>query len=665
MYSLDQIRIYLEKQLEKDLNKKSITITAPTLEKSLIDAAIELSIPVERVDYEVIQQGNKGFFGVGQKEWIIIAYISNLDAKGRINATKFLDQNNDIEEVVDGQMFIHTDKKGVVLKILPPMEGGYPVDLNNALNELKKRAYKEVDKDLIENIINEAKAEFFLVSPIDHNPKNNSYITIDITEDEMEAYIKIMPPGENGADPDFNRLKELILSKNIEEKYILKSEIRKIAENPIYKEDLLIARGIPPKHGENARIDLKFDNDVKFRVNKSGRIDFKERNNLANVNAGNIIAEKIPATKSQHGYTIRSNLIEANEGSDIEYILGSNVEIKLQNGKEYLIATKEGEATVIDRQVINDKFINGKISVESIYIVEKDIDLKIGNIEFLGTVIVKRDVQDGFSIKASANIEIFGNAGKCNLKADGNIIIHKGIAGKEEGTVNCGGNFSAKFIENTKVESNGYVIATDGIINSDILCRKMVICEGKKASIIGGHITASEGIIAKNLGSSLGVETILRSGIDPIAKSKIEVLRNRLLEDTNRLYQEVMPAIATLRTKIKKEGDKDNNNVKKVKKYIKEKSILEENLEDIDIEIFEINKRLKEITSVAKIVASENAYSNTIIHLRESEYKLRSNEKKCIFYFDELANSISSKTYDKSNAITLQSLNLNFKKDGR
>ena len=88
-----------------------------------------------------------------------------------------------------------------------------------------------------------------------------------------------------------------------------------------------------------------------------------------------------------------------------------------------MIADVNGEAT----------FINDKINVETVYTINGDIDLKTGNQFFLGTIIVIGNVEDGFSVKATGNIEVRGNVGKAELSAEGDVIVHQGITGKGTG----------------------------------------------------------------------------------------------------------------------------------------------------------------------------------------------------------------------------------------
>ncbi|GHU63919.1 hypothetical protein FACS189445_6960 [Spirochaetia bacterium] len=158
--------------------------------------------------------------------------------------------------------------------------------------------------------------------------------------------------------------------------------------------------------------------------------------------------------------------------------------------------------------------VGGKINVEPVYTVDGNVNLKTGNIIFLGTVIVKGSVEDGFSVKAAGNIEVNGTVEKAELDAEGDIIVHQGITGsKVNGIIRAGKSIWARFIENTALEAGDMVVAQDGIINSRVDAFKRIICQGKRATIVGGRLRTSEEINAKVLGSpTAGTETICEVG---------------------------------------------------------------------------------------------------------------------------------------------------------
>ena len=102
--------------------------------------------------------------------------------------------------------------------------------------------------------------------------------------------------------------------------------------------------------------------------------------------------------RGKPGKTILGRYLDADNGKDLDINsrLGKNVYVDT-DGKTICAS--------IDGQVV----LNGeKISIEPVFVVEGDVTQKIGNIDFVGTVIVKGNV-DGYDIKATGNIEIEGN----------------------------------------------------------------------------------------------------------------------------------------------------------------------------------------------------------------------------------------------------------------
>ncbi len=160
-------------------------------------------------------------------------------------------------------------------------------------------------------------------------------------------------------------------------------------------------------------------------------------------------------------------------------------------------------------------------------------------------------------MKAAGNIEVYGSVGKCTLDAEGDIIVHQGIAAKSEGSVRCGGSVYSKFIQHARVQAGENVIVTDGIIHSQVDANRTILCQGRRAQIVGGRLRASEEINSKILGSVAGTETVLEVGYDPKSKERLaqleterhavekaleEVERNiRTLENLQRVQHKLPP----------------------------------------------------------------------------------------------------------------------------
>ena len=146
---------------------------------------------------------------------------------------------------------------------------------------------------------------------------------------------------------------------------------------------------------DDARIEYKFETDrtnLKLKETANGQVDFKELNLIQNVVAGQPLAVKILAQRGKGGKTITGRYLEARNGKDIPIPLGQNT-----------VLDKDGR-TVLAEKSGHVMLMADKITVEEVYEVP-GVNIKTGNITYMGTVVCRGNVDDGFNIKASGNIE--------------------------------------------------------------------------------------------------------------------------------------------------------------------------------------------------------------------------------------------------------------------
>jgi predicted RNA-binding protein Jag len=67
MVTLDQLKEFMRKKAEEDRAMKSIQVTGETLEEALKNAQIELGLPLKKIEYDILQKGNKGLFRLREK----------------------------------------------------------------------------------------------------------------------------------------------------------------------------------------------------------------------------------------------------------------------------------------------------------------------------------------------------------------------------------------------------------------------------------------------------------------------------------------------------------------------------------------------------------------------------------------------------------------------
>lgn len=637
---LEQLREYMRLQAEEDRKKRSVQVTGQSIEDALNQASIELGIPVKRIEYEVLEKGNKGFAGMARRDYILIAYeaVKEVELPGSGEDLGFDFQSSFSDETIEmdrnGEVFVRLSQDGVYLKVTKPIGRGRKASEKEAVERLNARAVHKYDTLLVNKVVKQADGEYIKVGEFIYNPVNDAVMTVDITDLEMKAFMVIRPPGPGGsdlsADSIIGFLKNNGVVHGIQEEAIIKAE-----DYPRYGEALLVAEGTKPVNGKNARIIFNFEVDrsnIKLKE-KNGRVDFREMNLVQNVVEGQVLAKKVPAEEGQNGRTVTGKLLPSKAGQDIQIGIGKNVTLS-EDGLSAVSA--------INGQVL----VSGdKINVEPVYVVAGDVNLKTGgNVVFLGTVVVKGSVDDGFSVKAAGNIEVFGNVGKAVLDAEGDIIVHQGITGKGGGKIQAGKGVWAKFIENADIEAGEVVIATDGIINSNVVADKKIICEGKRATIVGGHLKASEEIHAKTCGSIAGSETILEVGYDPKSKEKLVSLETQN-EQIDKELEEVNLNLNTLVNlkKVRKElpEDKQAYFEELTKKKMEFLSAKQELKEEIDT----LKNYLASLKIRGKVSASTRVFPGVRIIIKDASLEIKSDYKATTFINE--ANMIKVTKYEE------------------
>ncbi len=625
MVDLDRLREYMRTQAEKDRSLKWVQVEGTDLEDALRQAAIELGLPVKKLDYEIRVNGSKGTFGFGRKNCVIIAYPSYEEEEETGEVSEDFVVEGVKEKVVDedGKISVRFTPDGVLIKVLPPVGKGKKVTLKEAMAKIKERPVKNIDQALVSSAVKEANGEYVRIGDFDYNPADDPVMTVDITDFDMKAFLTIMPPGEGGIDVDAEMITAFLKNNNVIHG-INEDLLQELQDFPVYSKPILIAEGTKPVNGSDARIIYNFDTDRTHihLKEKNGRVDFKEQNLIKNVVEGQALARKVPAEPGQSGRTVTGRLLPAEDGKDVEIGIGKNVRL-----------SEDGNTAIaeINGQVL---MINGKINVEPIYVVNGDVNLKnSGNVIFLGTVLVKGSVTDGFKVKAAGNIEVMGNVGKAELDAEGDIIIHQGVNGKTSGMIRAGKGVWSKFIENAIVDAGEVVFATDGIINSKVDANKKIICQGKRATIVGGVLRAVEEIHAKTLGTVAGSETVLEVGYDPKKKEKlveIETEIGKLEKEIDEINLNISTLDRQKKTKKKLPEEKQayyDELVEQRKELLDRKNELEE-------ESLDIKEYLNSLTVRGKISASSRVFPGVKISIKDAYLEIK-NEYKAVTFINE------------------------------
>lgn len=264
---------------------------------------------------------------------------------------------------------------------------------------------------------------------------------------------------------------------------------------------IVIAEGTASVKGTDAYLR----NEMKEKNNAvSGKFNFREVMHIPSVTKGQLLATEIPPGMGMNGMDVTGRTIMAQNGRPLKIKAGQNV--LNQSGQFY---------SMLDGQV---SITHHSISVNPLFEVKGDLDLKTGNLDFIGNIVINGNVPSGYEVKAGGDIRVNGLVEAANLQAAGNIIVQGGIAGAMRGSITAGGNVQVNYLNQAIVKAGNDVYVKSSILHSKVTAGGNVEC--KTGTIIGGTVSAGRNILVKDLGNELFTKTELAVGWDPMLEKK-------------------------------------------------------------------------------------------------------------------------------------------------
>lgn len=632
MYSLDKIREEMSKRLDLDRQMNSVDVHADTIDEALADASVQLDTKLSGLEYEVVERGSAGFLGIGKKPWKLRIYQNPemVAAKRKAAGEDILDESSfegqNVEVNHDGLFYVRHFGSSIKLKVVPPVGNGRPVELSEVLDAVKRQDTETFDEKAINKYIKSGtEGAYETVGSYKHIAAGDAVISVEISKDELHGTITVDAPAMSGAECSFDMIEKALKAQGVRAG-INEDRIMEFVDNPVYSTPFEVATAVMPEDGKDAYVQYNFETDkTKLKARESaetGNIDFKELNNIQNVVEGQVLAVKIAATRGKGGKTLFGHYLEAQNGKDIQVQLGQNVHFD-KDGVTILAS--------VDGQVL---FENGKVSVEPLLMLDA-VNIKSGNIKFVGSVIIKGAVEDGFDVKATGTIDIGGTVGKSHIESEnGDVIVHQGVFGKNEGTIKAGRSLWCKFVQETKIEVEENVVATDSLMNCEITAMKNIVVYGKKAQITGGNLFATEEICARTLGSpGGGTTTTLSVGIDPRAKKKLDELQEQqgdLVKELENLEMDISTLENMKKVRRSLPKDKEENLAKLQDRKMQ---ILGESKE-MNSEIEALQAHLRELKAVGRVKIEGTTYPGTKIYVRDVADEVHTEVTNCTFYYE-------------------------------
>ena len=335
-------------------------------------------------------------------------------------------------------------------------------------------------------------------------------IKLEITQDTLIALISKTEDFDDNINPD--DIRNLLIKKGITFG-IVNSDLLLgfIKSRGFKKKGFIAAKGIKPITGKNAKLEYFFDTDhlKAGGLSASGRIDFKDRGIIPQVEKGTVLSEKIPLKNASNGRTIFDRELATNKAQDMQLRYGKGA--KLSEDRFKILAAVNGYPKLTWA---------GLVVVNQEYTATGDVDYQTGHIKYDGNIKIKGCIKNGFEVRGNdiSAREIQGGI----VHSEGNLNITNGV---NEAVIYAKGNVYAKFVHNSKIVCMGNVYITKEIVDSEI--ETSGACITKDGKIISCRITAKMGVFAKQLGTELSEPNTIITGRDIFVKKELATIKTK------------------------------------------------------------------------------------------------------------------------------------------
>lgn len=326
-------------------------------------------------------------------------------------------------------------------------------------------------------------------------PRVDGRLAVTLGDMGKDAYLTIYNP-ENGGRAvtvaDVNaELSKLGIRFGVDNEAIAKAVEAKDERN------YCIAKCKMPENGIDGTIEYLFSREqvLNFKEDENGFVDYKDLGQIQNVVSGTVIANITLPTKGEPGVSVKRVEIPQVPGSPAPFVIGKNT--ALGPDGTTIVATCDG----------NIRWDSNKFVIDDVVTVS-EVDSSVGNIDFIGSVVVKGDVLDGFKVCAKRSITINGNSCGATLEAGENLTIKLGSINSD---ITCHGDVNIGFCESSKIVCDGS-LTSNAYVLCDIYCGGTLTATGSKGVVMGGKCVVLQNMVVNNLGADTFIPTLITVG---------------------------------------------------------------------------------------------------------------------------------------------------------
>lgn len=371
----------------------------------------------------------------------------------------------------------------------------------------------------------------------------SSVVELSIDPNHTTAFFTFTRPENGGMDMTVDKIMKA-LDENFISYGILEDDIKLAVEQKRYNENICAAKWTPPEDGIDGVIQYFFNKDkhVAPVEDENGVVDYKNLGLVNNIISGTPIAEISMPTEGTPGMDITGKRVPQRVGTPAKFNVGTGTQ--LVNNDTEIVAALDG----------NLVFKNGAFVVEEKIVINGDVDVSSGNIDFIGDILIKGGVFEGFRVASKRNISIMGLVTNAEIIASGDISVKIGVINSK---VQSKANVKVGFCENSNITADG-TVESPSFVGGEVFAGDKIIASGKGV-MVGGKYTALNGVEASVIGSENYTKTLITLGNNAVLSEERERLEkeNATMEEQADQLAKILLTLAEYAKKGKLSPERD------------------------------------------------------------------------------------------------------------
>lgn len=379
----------------------------------------------------------------------------------------------------------------------------------------------------------------------------------------------------------------------------------------------VVAEAIPANDGEDGKVYYNYDPKNEFKPSideETGIVNFRELGRVRNIKKGTLLATITYNTEGSPGIDIRGAEIKPVPGKPPVYSIGPGT--ILSNDQTKIFAADDG----------NLRWDKDRFVVDTIVTIAGHVDASVGNIDFVGDVMIKGGIFEGYTVKGK-RVTVKESVTNAVIEASQAIDIKGGGVHSQ---LICKGDVTMSYAENCEINCKGH-LRSKSLVNCTVLSEGGVTVQGGKGVIVGGECTSYENITATQVGSDSYTKTVINLGNTTVLlKSHHELTDNfKILTENYKKLKNLYEKLNAVREIQELTPQQEAARRQAFLFIMNERNTLAEMSDKI-----EENERILAKTRLLQLIVQKKCFPGVSIQLYTSKYDNNIENPPVVFYLD-------------------------------